>query len=116
LEAGAGLLAPRPAGHALGLELRAAAGAADEHQDDVARVLLLEARGLGRARVDGRRRRPGLDLAEPVRVADRQVVEPAPLGGVLGDREVRLVAVDVEGLAVDEADPDPRVARGARRE
>ena len=51
-----------------------------------------------------------------MRVADRQVVQPALDARVAADREVRLIAVDVERAAVDAADAQPRVAGFARRQ
>ena len=49
-------------------------------------------------------------------VADGQVVETPRFGAAAGDGEVRLMAFDVEGLAVDQADPDALVAGFPRRQ
>ena len=46
-----------------------------------------------------------------MRIADRQVVEAALRGDAAPDREVRLVALDVEGLPVYQADADALVSR-----
>ena len=51
-----------------------------------------------------------------MRVADGQVVETPRFGATPGDGEVRLMAFDVEGLAVDQADPDALVAGFPRRQ
>ena len=51
-----------------------------------------------------------------MRVADRQVVQPALHARVSADREIRLIPVDVERAAVDAADAQPRVAGVARRQ
>ena len=57
-----------------------------------------------------------LDLAEAVRVPDGEVVEAARRGAAPGDGEVRLVAVDVEGLAVHQPDADALVVWPAGRQ
>ncbi len=81
---------------------------------DAAGARLVEVRGLGRARVDGRNGQAVRDVSERMRVADGQVVQPALDARVAADREIGLIAFDVERAAVDAADAQSRVACLAR--
>ena len=77
---------------------------------------LADVGGLRRAGVHRGRGCVRLDLAEAVGVPDGEVVEAARRGAAPGDGEVRLAAVDVEGLAVHQRDADARVAWSAGRQ
>ena len=89
--------------------------AGEEREGDVAGIALTEVRRFQRSRVDGGCRGVRLDLPERVRVADREV-EATVRRRPAGDGEVRLVTLDVEGLAVHKPDPYAVVAVLARRQ
>ena len=80
----------------------------DLHQQHVARVVLLPAVGLGRAGVPG----AGRDLPCSVPIAERQIIQPCPVGSIVGDGVLRLrfLRQPVGDAAVGETD-----AHGGRR-
>ena len=51
-----------------------------------------------------------------MRIADREIVQPALDAGIPANRKIRLVAVDVERAAMDAADAEPFIAGFAGRQ
>src|SRR5712692_6031328 len=74
---------------------------------------LIETCGLGGAGVDGWDRRRIGHVTERMRVADREIVQPTLDARIATNREVRLIAVDIESAPMDTSNPYSCVTRFA---
>src|SRR5207245_9751496 len=72
---------------------------------------LVKARGFRSARVYRRDRQSWGDVAEGMRVAYCEIVQPSLDACIPANREVRLVALNIKRTAVDATDTEPFVAK-----
>jgi hypothetical protein len=95
---------PPPKSHRLGIDARAEAAPEQGYERNPARAGIIEACGLGSARIYRRHGQILGDVAERMGVADRKVIQPSLNACISPNGKVRLIPLDVECAAVNATD------------